>query len=205
MITPDVGAAYYVIRVNCQLFALPSSLLAREGLIMRNMRSSDAVGTYQGRTIAYAVMRGGPLAPEISGVVWFADAEGGTDVSVKVNGLPPYRPAQNGEPPIGPYGFHIHEYGNCEVGDPQNPFTAAGGHWNPTNQPHGNHAGDFPVLFSNHGIARMRFFTDQFRVASVVGRSVIIHQNPDDYRSQPAGASGKRLACGVIKPYCRPF
>jgi Cu-Zn family superoxide dismutase len=47
----------------------------------------------------------------------------------------------------------------------------------------------------------MGFFTDRFRVDEVIGHSVIIHQNPDDYRSQPAGASGKRLACGVIRPY----
>ncbi|NLG83160.1 MAG: superoxide dismutase family protein, partial [Firmicutes bacterium] len=66
-------------------------------------------------------------------------------------------------------------------------------------QPHGNHAGDFPVLFSNHGRARMGFFTDRFKVVDVVGRAAIIHENPDDYRTQPAGASGRRLACGVIR------
>ncbi len=75
---------------------------------------------------------------------------------------------------------------------------AAGGHWNPTNQPHGNHAGDFPVLFSNDGYTRMLFFTNKFTVPQVVGKSVIIHQNPDDYRTQPSGNSGKKLACGVI-------
>lgn len=47
----------------------------------------------------------------------------------------------------------------------------------------------------------MGFFTDKFKVADIVGRSVIIHENPDDYRTQPAGASGKKLACGVIKRY----
>jgi len=157
--------------------------------------------------IAVARIKGGPLAPNINGIVWFYPAPYGTIVCVEVWGLPPYQPAENGKPPTGPHGFHIHEFGNCKIGKPEEPFKAAGEHWNPTNQPHGNHAGDFPVLFSNHGLARMCFFTDKFRVRDVVGKAIIIHQNPDDYRSQPSGDAGKRLACGVIKwfsPYIWP-
>lgn len=152
-------------------------------------------------SVAVAQVRGGPLAPQISGVVWFFDVPGGTQVYAEISGLPFYQPATDGKQPVGPHGFHIHEFGNCQEGDPNTPFTAAGGHWNPTNQPHGNHAGDFPVLFSNNGLARMSFFTDKFKVADVLGRAVIIHENPDDYRTQPAGNSGKRLACGVITMY----
>ena len=74
----------------------------------------------------------------------------------------------------------------------------AGAHYNPDNQLHGNHAGDLPVIFSNNGTAIMDVFTSRFRPKDVVGRSVIIHQNPDDYRTQPTGASGKKLACGII-------
>lgn len=147
---------------------------------------------------AKAVIRGGPLAPQITGVVYFCDVPGGAWVYVDVAGLPPFQPAQGDRPPIGPHGFHIHQFGNCEIGDPTNPFQAAGEHWNPYNQPHGNHAGDFPVLFSNNGRAVMNFFTNKFRVNQLIGRAVIIHQSPDDYRTQPAGAAGKRLACGVI-------
>lgn len=153
------------------------------------------------RRTAIAQIRGGPLAPRIRGTVWFVDIPGGTEVHVVVSGLPPYRPAVGKEPPIGPHGFHIHQFGSCQVGDVTNPFTAAGEHWNPTNQPHGNHAGDFPVLFPNNGVSRMNFFTSKFKVADIIGKSVIIHQNPDDYRTQPAGAAGKRLACGVIEYY----
>lgn len=151
--------------------------------------------------IAFARIQGGPLAPQITGIVWFVDVSGGTEVYVDVMGLPPYQPAQNGKSPIGPHGFHIHQFGNCQPGNVNKPFPAAGEHWNPTNQPHGNHAGDFPVLFSNHGRARMNFFTDKFKVANIVGKSVIIHENPDDYRTQPAGNSGNKLACGVIEAY----
>jgi Cu-Zn family superoxide dismutase len=149
---------------------------------------------------ARAVVKGGPLAPNLRGVVYFFNVPGGTEICVYVTGLPEYKPAHNNEDPIGPHGFHIHEFGNCEVGDPKDPFQAAGEHWNPDNQPHGNHAGDFPVLFSNNGIARMQFFTNRFKVHNIIGKSVIIHQNPDDYRTQPAGDAGKRLGCGVILP-----
>lgn len=142
---------------------------------------------------------GGPLAPQINGKVTFKDVPGGTIVAVEVRGLPSYQEAADGKAPIGPHGFHIHENGICEIGNPQDPFLAAGGHWNPTKQPHGNHAGDLPVLFSNHGYALMAFFTDKFKPSEAVGHAVIIHQNPDDFRSQPAGNAGKRLACGVIQ------
>lgn len=149
--------------------------------------------------MASVIIKGGPLAPNLNGVAWFAEVPGGVEVQVLVQGLPSYQPARDGQPPVGPHGFHIHENGNCAVGDPNNPFQAAGEHWNPGNQPHGNHAGDFPVLFSNNGWARMTFFTNKFSVEDIIGKAVIIHQNPDDYRTQPAGNSGKRLACGVIQ------
>jgi len=154
---------------------------------------------YREHQEAEAVLIGGPLAPRINGMVRFKDVPGGVEVFVHVEGLPPYQPAREGRPPVGPHGFHIHEKGDCTVGDPANPFTAAGPHWNPDHQPHGNHAGDFPVLFSNCGLATMTFFTNRFKVAEIVGRSVIIHENPDDYRTQPNGAAGRRLACGGIK------
>ncbi|KAB3533610.1 superoxide dismutase family protein [Alkaliphilus pronyensis] len=152
----------------------------------------------QGKTITYAKIKGGPLAPSINGIVYFVDVPNGTEVCVNINGLPPYQAGDNGNP-IGPHGFHLHENGTCQIGDPTEPFQAAGGHWNPDNQPHGNHAGDFPVIFSNNGVARMCFFTNRFKPWNVIGKSVIIHENPDDYRSQPTGNAGRRLACGVIK------
>lgn len=144
-------------------------------------------------------MKGGPLAPNLEGYVLFTEVPGGTIVYANIKGLPPFHPGDEDTDPIGPHGFHIHEFGTCKIGDPKDPFQAAGEHWNPTNQPHGNHAGDFPVLFSNNGIAIMQFFTNKFKVHQAIGKSVIIHQNPDDYRSQPAGDAGKRLACGIIK------
>lgn len=150
--------------------------------------------------IACAKIKGGPLAPSIKGTVFFEDTSKGVWVRVKVSGLPKYQPAKGNRQPIGPHGFHLHDTGKCAM-DNAEPFMSAGGHFNPTKQPHGNHAGDFPVLFSNHGLAMMSFFTDKFCVEDIIGKSVIIHENPDDYRTQPAGNSGKRLACGVVKVY----
>ena len=153
---------------------------------------------------AIAEIRGGPLAPAIRGYVMFQAVPDGTWVTVNLTGMPHYQPAREGRQPVGPFGFHIHQSGECRVGDPSDPFQAAGGHWNPDNQPHGNHAGDFPVLFSNDGKTMMSFFTNRFRVPEVVGHTVVIHENPDDYRSQPAGNAGRRLACGVIKAGVNP-
>ena len=150
------------------------------------------------RAIAY--VSGGPIAPDIQGMVIFTEVPGGTDVYAELYGLPGYKPAQGENPQVGPFGFHLHENGTCDVGNASEPFTAAGEHWNPTNQPHGNHAGDFPVLFSNNGYARMSFFTDKFNIPQIIGKAVIVHESPDDYRTQPSGASGRRLACGVINP-----
>ncbi|WP_105615726.1 superoxide dismutase family protein [Vallitalea okinawensis] len=148
--------------------------------------------------LARADLKGSSKYPDIKGTVWFQDVPLGTNVCAYVKGLPPYQPAHDNEAPIGPFGFHLHEFGNCSIGDEENPFQDAGGHYNPTNEPHGNHAGDFPVLFSNAGISKMCFFTDKFHVEDIIQRSVIIHENPDDYRSQPAGDAGKRIACGIV-------
>lgn len=150
-------------------------------------------------TMAISYIKGGPLATNLRGTVVFRHVTGGTMVYVNLTGLPDYKPAQDGNPPVGPHGFHIHEFGNCSIGSYEEPFKSAGGHWNPTDQPHGNHAGDFPVLFSNDGKTVMSFFTNRFNPSDIIGKSIIIHENPDDYRSQPAGNAGKRLACGVIK------
>jgi len=151
--------------------------------------------------LAVSKIKGGPLAPNLNGEVMFEEVPDGVMVTVYLQGLPAYKPAGSGSPQIGPHGFHIHEFGDCSVGDANNPFQSAGGHWNPDNQPHGNHAGDFPVLFSNNGFAYMIFFTNRFKIDDIIGKSLIIHQEPDDYRSQPAGNAGKRLACGVIQNY----
>ncbi|MGP4067896.1 superoxide dismutase family protein [Halobacillus sp. B29] len=147
---------------------------------------------------AKVTFRSSPLAPDLKGAMYFYEMPYGVEVFVQVEGLPEFQILKDGTQ-VGPHGFHIHEKGICELGEGKDPFSSAGEHWNPDQQPHGNHAGDFPVLFSNQGRARMIFFTDRFRVKDIIGKSVIIHQQPDDYRSQPSGNAGKRIACGIIE------
>ena len=149
--------------------------------------------------IAFAQINSSPLAPALKGKVLFRDVPGGVEICIEVTGLPKYTPKTNTSPQIGPHGFHLHITGNCELGNPNDPFKSAGEHYNPTKQPHGNHAGDFPVIFSNNGYFRMCFFSNKFSVYDIINKAVVIHQSPDDYQTEPAGNSGKRIGCGVIK------
>lgn len=145
---------------------------------------------------ATAYVRGGLEYPEIRGTVMFTPVAGGTMVSVDVTGLPAFSRADGQL--TGPHGFHLHTGSSCEPGTAANPFPESGEHYNPTNQPHPNHAGDFPVLFSNGGHSRMKFFTDKLTVSDVVGKAVVIHKQPDDFRTQPSGNSGAKIACGIV-------
>ncbi|MCI9273406.1 MAG: superoxide dismutase family protein [Clostridiales bacterium] len=164
----------------------------------RGKRNSN--DTFFGETpVARAILKGSALNPEITGVVQFYPYREGALVVVEVSGLPEHIPAILDKPPVGPFGFHIHEGGTCGVTTGDQPFQTAGAHYNPTNQHHPQHAGDLPVLFSNDGYAWMAVYTNRFHPSQVIGRTVMIHQNPDDFRSQPAGNSGVRIACGVIE------
>ena len=104
------------------------------------------------------------------------------------------------------HGIHIHEVGDCSSGDGM----STKGHFNPFGKPHGNpsgperHAGDLPALKAGtDGRARIDIELDIITVtagsASVVGRGLVVHADPDDYKTQPTGNSGARIACGVIR------
>lgn len=112
----------------------------------------------------------------------------------------------------GLHGFHVHEKGDCSAPDAM----SAGGHFNPHGKAHGDaraderHAGDLGNLTADQeGNATVDLEVDGLSVAagapnSVVGRAVVIHANPDDLKSQPAGNSGPRVACGVVAAESRP-
>lgn len=152
------------------------------------------------RPYAMASIGGNTEFPDVTGTVRFYTAPGGTIVDATLNGLPPVsQPTAN--PRIGPFGFHVHEGAACTPTDGTSPFSDASGHYNPTDEPHPLHAGDLPVIFPNNGFGYLRTYTDRFTPSDVVGRTVILHEMPDDFRTQPAGDSGMRMACGPIQRY----
>jgi superoxide dismutase, Cu-Zn family len=138
------------------------------------------------------------LAPtegnEVTGTVEFVKEGDKVHVVAKVSGLSP-----------GVHGFHVHEVGDCSAPD----GTSAGGHFNPEGMQHGapdaamRHTGDLGNLEANDaGVAELDRVDGQLALDgahSVVGRSVIVHADPDDLVSQPTGAAGARVACGVIE------
>ena len=133
---------------------------------------------------------------------------GGTEVVINATGLKP-----------GVHGFHIHANGVCgpsadpATGQPV-AFGAAGGHFDPgASNKHGqpgaspthNHAGDLPnLVVEADGRGAVRYVNKNVSIAagpqSVMGRALVVHADPDDYTTDPAGKSGARVLCGVIKP-----
>ena len=78
-------------------------------------------------------------------------------------------------------------------------FPLSGTHYNPGECEHPHHAGDLPPLFGCNGYAVSIFLTDRFLVDDVIGKTLIIHDRPDDFKTQPAGDAGEKIACGVIR------
>lgn len=149
---------------------------------------------------AKAIIKGGLIYPDINGMVLFTQYRDAVEVNVKVHNLPEF--VRTKGLTVGPFGFHIHNGKNCEVGTIDDQFPLVGSHYNPADQPHGNHAGDLPVLMPlKDGTALMKFYTDKFIIADIIGLTILIHQSPDDYRTEPSGNSGIKIACGVILPY----
>jgi Cu-Zn family superoxide dismutase len=108
--------------------------------------------------------------------------------------------------PGGEHGFHVHETGDCSAPD----ASSAGPHFNPDAAPHGrpdagsHHAGDLPNLRADaNGSIAVDIVSRALALGTgdardISGRAIVLHAQPDDYRTQPAGASGDRIACGVI-------
>lgn len=109
--------------------------------------------------------------------------------------------------PPGEHAVHIHEQPDCSAPD----ATSAGEHWNPTSAPHGRpngepvHLGDIGNMkVGDDGRGSLTYTTDRWSIGTgqmndVVGRSIIVHAGADDFTTQPAGAAGARIGCGIIK------
>lgn len=105
--------------------------------------------------------------------------------------------------PPGPHGLHIHAVGRCDAPD----FTTAGPHWNPDAKAHGRdnpagaHRGDLPnIMIGSDGRGSVSFDLPATAAALLEGegKAIIIHAAIDDYRTDPGGNSGARVACGVF-------
>lgn len=130
---------------------------------------------------------------KVKGIVSFEKTGKGVHLVATIEGLAP-----------GPHGFHIHEFGDCSSPD----ANSAGGHYNPTDMPHAaptaekRHIGDLGNIEADKsGRARLEI-TDKVIALdgphSIVGRSVVVHAQADDFKTQPTGAAGGRISCGVI-------
>ena len=131
----------------------------------------------------------------VRGKVTFDPSPEGVRVQAQVSGLTQ-----------GKHGFHIHEIGDCSAPDGK----SAGGHFNPAEVDHAGpgagmaHAGDLGNLKADEaGDAKLTLVTSRITLGDgaptdIIGRAVIVHADPDDLTSQPTGAAGGRVACGVI-------
>jgi Cu-Zn family superoxide dismutase len=127
-----------------------------------------------------------------------AEVDDGVRIVMEASGLPP-----------GPKGVHLHRVGKCE--GPA--FASAGDHFNPTNKRHGllnpdgPHAGDLPnITIGGDGKGRFESFTERVSLGAgstslfdADGTALVIHADPDDFRTDPSGNSGPRIACGVVQ------
>jgi Cu-Zn family superoxide dismutase len=130
---------------------------------------------------------------QVRGTVSFSRVSRGVRVIARVQGLT-----------AGDHGFHIHQFGDCRAAD----GSSAGGHYNPHNQRHGaptdeiRHVGDLGNLTADAsgdaGVDTIDALLTLDGPESIIGRSVVIHANADDFKTQPTGGAGARVACGVI-------
>lgn len=131
---------------------------------------------------------------DVNGVVRFFETDEGIRVVAEVYDLAPNST----------HGFHIHEYGDCSALD----GTTAGGHFNPFDAEHGGpdseerHVGDLGnITVDQNGFAQLDITDSMISFdgpASIIGRGIIVHEGEDDFETQPTGAAGSRLSCGVI-------
>ncbi len=178
---------------NANMNSFRASLIGLTFLLSAGLNAQTPAEKPSAPLKAVAVLRptGGN---KVSGTVTFTEVADGVQVQAEITGLTP-----------GNHGFHVHEFGDCSAAD----ATSAGAHFNPTSKPHAGpdaterHVGDMGNVEADaSGKAKLEYVDHQISLtndqASVIGRSVVVHAKADDLKSQPAGDSGARIACGVI-------
>lgn len=178
-------------------------LLAASALPLAGCNTIGTLGSQLGTTLglteeavsATADLRG--AAGQMLARASATQVADGTRVTVEAMGMQP-----------GTYAAHIHTTGQCDAPD----FTTAGGHWNPIGRQHGiqnpqgRHAGDLPnLVVGANGRGAITYVAPAAQLVGSAapmldtdGAAVVVHANPDDYRTDPSGNSGARIACGVL-------
>ncbi|NNE77995.1 MAG: superoxide dismutase family protein [Pricia sp.] len=164
---------------------------------MEDMENSanDMMNDDDGETITLSMTSASDS--NVKGEVTFKEEDGEVKMMANFTGLAE-----------GDHAIHLHENADCSAHD----GTSAGGHWNPTNEPHGKwgdeggyHKGDIGNFVADaDGNASQEFSTDEWCIGcddenkNILGKAVIVHQGKDDFTSQPSGDAGARVACTAI-------
>jgi superoxide dismutase, Cu-Zn family len=162
-------------------------ILALAGCATETVKTADTVAVSEVSLAKLALADGSDR-----GVATLSQRSDGLWLEVAATGMTP-----------GTYGIHLHAVGKCDGPD----FTSAGPHWNPAAKQHGfdnpmgSHAGDFRNLVvkaDGVGSFNAKLSGSFAEAIGADGMALVIHEKPDDYKTDPSGNSGKRLVCGVF-------
>ncbi len=173
---------FFLLLLGCMVFTLP------------NFFSEDEVENVASVTQAAVVDLNPTAGNFVTGQIVFTQQADGVLVTANMEHLTP-----------GEHGFHIHEVGDCDAPD----GSSAGAHYNPHQHSHGSresdqrHMGDLGNIIADaDGKAHLEYLDSTLQLNgadSIIGKSVIVHAQVDDFTTQPTGNSGARVACGVIQ------
>ncbi len=173
--------------------ALGSLILVALGCGGSSEKAEPEVVVVVNRAMSYVDAKSGS---DLVGKAIFINEQAGVTMMIEVENASP-----------GSHAVHLHEVGDCSADD----GTSAGPHWNPTGDPHGKwghdgfHLGDIGNLEGGaDGTGRMEFTSDLWTMggtaeSNIIGKAVVVHASPDDFETQPTGAAGARIGCGVIE------
>lgn len=181
---------------SCAALALAAALTACGGPSKEAGKETTPAGGEQAPAKAASATIEGKSGSSMTGTATFTTVGDKVDLKIDVAGLTP-----------GKHGVHIHEKGDCSSPDAE----SAGPHWNPTNEEHGKwgehpfHLGDIGNIdVGDDGKGTLSMSTDLWSIGTggksdLVGHSIVVHADADDFKTQPSGNSGARVGCGVIE------